>query len=52
LKRAIQKLVIDPLASELLAGRFGAGDAIVGDWDDGAGRVVFAKDTSPKEAAA
>jgi ATP-dependent Clp protease ATP-binding subunit ClpB len=52
LKRAIQKLVIDPLAMELLAGHFAAGDGIVGDWDASAGKMVFHKDATPKEAAA
>jgi ATP-dependent Clp protease ATP-binding subunit ClpA len=51
LKRAIQKLVIDPLASELLAGRFHAGDVIVCDWDAAAERMTFARDIG-KEAAA
>jgi ATP-dependent Clp protease ATP-binding subunit ClpB len=52
LKRAIQKLVIDPLASELLAGHFSSGETIVGDWDPEANKIVFHHDTSPKEAAA
>jgi ATP-dependent Clp protease ATP-binding subunit ClpB len=54
LKRAIQKLVIDPLATELLASHFASGDLIVGDWEEGpgGGHMVFHKDTAPKEAAA
>ncbi|HTJ47149.1 MAG TPA: ATP-dependent chaperone ClpB [Kofleriaceae bacterium] len=52
LKRAIQKLVIDPLATELLSGHFTAGDGIVGDWDASANKMSFQKDTTPKEAAA
>ena len=31
LKRTIQRLVVDPLASEILAGRFKTGDRIVAD---------------------
>ena len=36
LKRALQKLVIDPLANQLLAGGFAPGDVIEVDVDDGA----------------
>ncbi|HWU89105.1 MAG TPA: AAA family ATPase, partial [Kofleriaceae bacterium] len=47
LKRALQKLVIDPLASRLLAGDFGPGDHIEGEVaKDGAGQagtIVFRK---------
>jgi ATP-dependent Clp protease ATP-binding subunit ClpB len=41
LKRALQKLVIDPLASHLLAGDFGPGDHIEGEVADGT--IVFRK---------
>jgi len=51
LKRAIQKLVIDPLAGQLLAGAFAPGDAIVCDVGD-EDLLEFHKDTSHKEAAA
>ena len=49
LKRAIQRLVIDPLASHILAGDFHAGDAIVADLGEGGGTdgdapVVFRVD--------
>ena len=50
LKRAIQKLVIDPLATEILAGRFTTGDRIVGDVDGE--RLVFRKDEQAQGAAA
>jgi ATP-dependent Clp protease ATP-binding subunit ClpB len=39
LKRALQKLVIDPLASQLLAGNFQPGDQLEGDLDGE--RIVF-----------
>ncbi|HUJ63485.1 MAG TPA: ATP-dependent chaperone ClpB [Kofleriaceae bacterium] len=42
LKRALQKLVIDPLANRLLAGDFQPGDHIVADVADGA--IAFRKD--------
>ena len=48
LKRALQKLVIDPLATHLLAGEFQPGDAI--EADVGANGMVFTK--SVKGAAA
>jgi ATP-dependent Clp protease ATP-binding subunit ClpB len=41
LKRAIQKLVIDPLATEILAGRFAAGDRIVADVAEGEDGLRF-----------
>jgi ATP-dependent Clp protease ATP-binding subunit ClpB len=45
LKRTIQRLVVDPLAAEILAGRFHAGDAIVadlaGDTGEAAERLAF-----------
>jgi ATP-dependent Clp protease ATP-binding subunit ClpB len=48
LKRALQKLVIDPLALHLLAGEYQAGDHIVA---DAAGdKIIFTK--TPKGAAA
>ncbi|MBA3500813.1 MAG: AAA family ATPase, partial [Deltaproteobacteria bacterium] len=48
LKRALQKLVIDPLATHLLAGDFGPGDVIEADF--GASGIAFHK--SAKGAAA
>ncbi|MEZ4400868.1 MAG: AAA family ATPase [Kofleriaceae bacterium] len=50
LKRAISKLVIDPLALELLAGRYRAGDAIVVDVgpDD---QLVFRAGPAPAQPA-
>jgi ATP-dependent Clp protease ATP-binding subunit ClpB len=42
LKRALQQSVQDPLALALLEGRFGRGDAVVADLQDG--RIVFAKE--------
>jgi ATP-dependent Clp protease ATP-binding subunit ClpB len=41
LKRAIQKLVIDPLASEILAAHFVAGDRIVADAAEGGEKLEF-----------
>ncbi len=41
LRRAIQHLIEEPLAREILAGRFGPGDTIVADAE--AGRIVFRK---------
>jgi ATP-dependent Clp protease ATP-binding subunit ClpB len=41
LKRALQRLVIDPLASRLLAGDFGPGDRIAGELVDG--QIAFRK---------
>jgi ATP-dependent Clp protease ATP-binding subunit ClpB len=41
LRRAIQHLIEEPLAKEILAGRFGPGDTIVADAE--AGRIVFRK---------
>ena len=53
LKRSIQKNLIDPLASALLAGEFAAGDRIVadvsGDGDDQ--RLVFRRGGARSEAA-
>lgn len=43
LKRAIQRMVQDPLAQELLSGRFREGDSIRADVD-GEGRLVFHKE--------
>ena len=44
LKRAIQQHVQDPLALDLLAGRFQRGDAITADVDAERGKIVFAKE--------
>jgi ATP-dependent Clp protease ATP-binding subunit ClpB len=44
LKRAIQKLVIDPLANEILAGHFTTGDRIVADVADAGDGLAFKKD--------
>jgi ATP-dependent Clp protease ATP-binding subunit ClpA len=48
LKRALQKLVIDPLATHLLTGEFKPGDVI--DADVESGRIVFRRNV--KGAAA
>jgi len=50
LKRAIQQQIENPLAQEILAGRFAAGDTIVVEVKDGA--IVFGKDAGRKKAAA
>jgi ATP-dependent Clp protease ATP-binding subunit ClpA len=49
MKRAIQRLVQDPLAGKLLAGDFSAGDAIVADARPGAHELEFSK-LAPVEA--
>jgi ATP-dependent Clp protease ATP-binding subunit ClpB len=49
LKRAIQKLVIDPLANEILAGHFATGDRIVADIDGD--HLAFGKDSGVGAAA-
>jgi ATP-dependent Clp protease ATP-binding subunit ClpB len=54
LKRTIQRLVIDPLAGEILAGHFQAGDHIVADVDGGAEgseRLVFHREGAHGAAA-
>ncbi|HET6610617.1 MAG TPA: ATP-dependent chaperone ClpB [Kofleriaceae bacterium] len=43
LKRSIQKNLVDPLASALLAGRFHAGDHIVADFDEAAHKLTLAR---------
>ncbi|MCP4140946.1 MAG: ATP-dependent Clp protease ATP-binding subunit [Chloroflexi bacterium] len=52
LKRVIQQQVEDPLSDALLAGRFGEGDTILVDLDDG-GEIILVKEVaSDKEADA
>jgi ATP-dependent Clp protease ATP-binding subunit ClpB len=51
LKRTIQRLVVDPLALEILAGRFTPGDQIVGDLA-GDDRVVFTRTVTGAAGAA
>jgi ATP-dependent Clp protease ATP-binding subunit ClpC len=41
LRRAIQRLIEDPLSEEVLLGRFSSGDTIYADLDDG--RIIFRK---------
>ena len=41
LKRALQRLLLDPLSSALLEGQFGEGDRIVVDRDTGENRLTF-----------
>jgi ATP-dependent Clp protease ATP-binding subunit ClpB len=48
LKRALQKLVVDPLAQELLANRFAPGSHIVADIDGS--RIVFTPVAAPSAA--
>ena len=45
LRRAIQRLIEDPLSEEVLLGRFTAGDEILADEDDG--RIVFRRKGEP-----
>ncbi|MCA9675791.1 MAG: ATP-dependent chaperone ClpB [Myxococcales bacterium] len=52
LKRAIQKLVIDPLANEILAGTFAAGDKILADVAPGEDRLTFSKAAAGASGAA
>lgn len=68
LRRAIQKLIEDPLSEELLAGEWGAGDTVLADVADGsfvfshgtgeipapraAGELGASFDTAPRSAAA
>jgi len=49
LKRALQKLVIDPLATRILAGDFTAGDTVLA--DASGDEVVFRKDDASEVAA-
>jgi ATP-dependent Clp protease ATP-binding subunit ClpC len=41
LRRAIQRLIEDPLSEEVLLGRFSAGDTILADGEDG--KIIFRK---------
>jgi ATP-dependent Clp protease ATP-binding subunit ClpB len=50
LKRAIQQQIENPLAQEILSGKFAAGDHIVADIADGV--IVFSKEMQRKKAAA
>jgi len=50
LKRAIQQQIENPLATEILSGKFGAGDTILADVVDGV--FAFGKETARKKAAA
>ena len=51
LKRSIQKLVLDPLANEILAGTFSPGDHIVAELKETQDRIVFTRATARDEAA-
>ncbi len=50
LKRAIQQQIENPLATEILSGKFTAGDTILADVMDGA--IAFSKEKPHKQAAA
>ncbi len=50
LKRAIQQQIENPLATEILSGKFAAGDTILADVVDGA--IAFGKEKARKKAAA
>jgi ATP-dependent Clp protease ATP-binding subunit ClpB len=50
LKRAIQQQIENPLATEILSGKFAAGDTILADVANGA--LVFSKDNARKKVAA
>jgi ATP-dependent Clp protease ATP-binding subunit ClpB len=43
LKRTFQRLVLDPLARQVLEGRFRPGEAILADWSKSRGEVEFAR---------
>ena len=43
MKRAIQRLIQDPLALKLIAGDFGDGDTVVADVKDGVNELEFTK---------
>jgi ATP-dependent Clp protease ATP-binding subunit ClpB len=47
MRRAIQRLVQDPLALRLLAGDFLAGETVVADRDDENGKLKFTKQSEP-----
>ena len=47
LKRTLQRLVLDPLARQILEGRFGPGQAVRADRDETADRVRFETVTPP-----
>ena len=52
LKRAVQKLVLDPLSKKVLGGEFVAGDTIAVDVHDGAlafGKVVMSREPQAAE---
>jgi ATP-dependent Clp protease ATP-binding subunit ClpC len=46
LRRAVQRLIEDPLSEEVLLGRFSAGDTIRAEMDDG--RIFFTKSADLK----
>ena len=53
LRRAVQRVIEDPLSEEILLGRFSEGDTILAELDDG--KVIFRKlekKTKKGEAAA
>ncbi|MBW2544628.1 MAG: ATP-dependent chaperone ClpB [Deltaproteobacteria bacterium] len=50
LKRALQRIIADNLATKILKGEITEGDGIVADMD-GNGEIVFHKESSPKELA-
>jgi ATP-dependent Clp protease ATP-binding subunit ClpB len=50
LKRAIQQQIENPLATEILSGKFAAGDTILADVVNGA--IAFGKEKARKKAAA
>jgi ATP-dependent Clp protease ATP-binding subunit ClpB len=53
LKRAIQRLVFDPLARAVLEGRFGEGDTVLADYPRGSETLVFSRGgATPGEGAA
>jgi ATP-dependent Clp protease ATP-binding subunit ClpB len=52
LKRAIQKLVIDPLAKAILAGEFGPGEKLVADVADDGQQLHFRKRMAAEGSAA
>ena len=51
MRRAIQRLIQDPLAMQLLSGKFVAGDTVVADVDPATRTLQFVKDTAPSVSA-
>jgi ATP-dependent Clp protease ATP-binding subunit ClpB len=51
LKRAVQRLLLNPLATTVIAGEFGEGDAVVVEREPGESRLTFRRAEAPAEVA-